>query len=233
MGWVVHRVPRGGYYRCASSGLVVGLGHALATYREPLGDGTSSHKYLWPAEAWEAYDAAITALEADGFVRHGVESVSYGVSAMQRLVRDSSEVTVKLDRTDVSTAALLRSVVRCEGGGDGDSATGARGVLPLVAPHTRRVSRPRADHFPNDRHERGCFPRSPSDNRASLGRLARSNGRISGVTRGGSPARGNALGGEGAQRPAALRFVSRRVVSGGWRFTFCLQKRMIAVHGQL
>ena len=70
------------------------------------GEGTSSHEYLWPAEAWEGYDAAIIALEADGFVRRGVESVWYGLSAMQRLVRDSSEVTVMLERTDVFTAAL-------------------------------------------------------------------------------------------------------------------------------
>ena len=97
-----------GYYRCGSSGLVVGwvMGWRLTVNR--LGDGTSSHEYLWPAEAWEAYDAAIIALEADGFARRGVESVSYGVSAMQRLVRDSSEMTVKLDRTDVSTPALQK-----------------------------------------------------------------------------------------------------------------------------
>ncbi len=69
------------------------------------GVGTTSHKYSWPAEAWEAYDAAIAALEADGFVRSGVESVRYGVSAMQRLIRDASEVTVHVERTDVSLAA--------------------------------------------------------------------------------------------------------------------------------
>ena len=80
------------------------------------GDGTSSREYLWPAEAWGAYDATITALEADGFVRRGVESVCYGVSAMQRLVRDSSEVTMKIERTDVPRPYCKRSVVRCEGG---------------------------------------------------------------------------------------------------------------------
>ena len=61
---------------------------------------TRSHQYPWPADAWEAYDAAITALEADGFVRRGMEIVRYGVSATQRLVRNTSEVTVQLERTD-------------------------------------------------------------------------------------------------------------------------------------
>lgn len=61
---------------------------------------TRSHQYSWPAEAWEAYDAAIAALEADGFVRRGMECVRYGASATQRLVGDASEVTVHLDRVN-------------------------------------------------------------------------------------------------------------------------------------
>ena len=72
----------------------------MATHRELFGGVTRSHQYSWPAEAWEAYDAAIAALEADGFVRRGMESVRYGASATQRLVGDASEVTVQLDRVN-------------------------------------------------------------------------------------------------------------------------------------
>ena len=63
-------------------------------------DGIVSSRHAWPGDAWEAYDAAIRGLEADGFARSGIESVQYGRGAAQRLVRDASEVNVQLARTD-------------------------------------------------------------------------------------------------------------------------------------
>ena len=69
MGWVVHRVWVVVTTDVARRVWWLGwvMGWRLTVNR--LGDGTSSHEYLWPAEAWEAYDAAIIALEADGFAQ--------------------------------------------------------------------------------------------------------------------------------------------------------------------
>ncbi len=58
--------------------------------------------YALPAEAWDAYEALIVALENDGYIRHGEEAVEYGKSATQKLVRDDVTVTVHLTRTDVA-----------------------------------------------------------------------------------------------------------------------------------
>ena len=69
------------------------------------GKGTRSHHYSWPAEAWKAYDAAITALEADGFVRRGMESVRSAQAPRSDSSADATHVTVQLDRTDAAPTA--------------------------------------------------------------------------------------------------------------------------------
>ena len=63
-------------------------------------EGRKTWMYVLAADAWDAYESLIAALEHDGYVRQGVEAIEYGKSATQQLTRDHATVTVHLTRTD-------------------------------------------------------------------------------------------------------------------------------------